>query len=318
MPSWSFAWWPPGQNPTDGTGVPVFLTNPPNYLVKYQSLLGAYGPPYIPVTQDIPFRAGSHLKFIKVEEAEVDLRWIIQGYLPGQLWTNLSAAFPALFNPLNGEGYLEITNPSGNTRLLRSVCISGFKLDPSTYYETSIEVPLTFFANYPFWLDSTVSTSGDIFPVLDNQNSFFDIFPLFINRPDDTVIETTITNTGDVNANLQVKFNGPGTGLILTNISLGNMNPFIVRERGVLSLTVNGPTRMGVVVTPQQRLAINFATKTILQGVKFPINQISTLTIGSNFFPLIPGNNVIRLQILEATEQTKVNYTWQNTFSTMI
>jgi hypothetical protein len=286
-------------------------------LARLGSLMGATGPAFTPVTQDVPFKPGSVLNFIKVPNTEVDLRIIFTALTEQGLWDSLKEAFP-FFNPLNGEGYLQIQNPSGDLRKLQCTCITGLNLDQSTFNFTSVDAALTFFASTnPYWTSNAPNTQT-FSPFNDGENTLLPpLLPIFINRgANDTIYEFEVENDGDVNASLIVLINGPATKPILTNLTIGGdpPNPLLIQQNGVLNMSANG----GVTLGTGTLLTIDFLNKTITQEVVTPINKVNTLTSDSNFWPLLPGTNRIRLQILDASNQTTVEYKWHDTYSTMI
>jgi hypothetical protein len=319
--TWAFTWFPPGVDP-DNPGTGAFpLTASPYRNIRLGSLLGATGPNFTPVTQSVPFQPGSLLKFIDVPDAEIDMRVIFSDIQESYLWQHLAAAAP-YFTPTKGLGWLQIQNPSGNTKCIQCTCISGLNIDPSSYTFTSVDADLRFLAPYPYWLDAIPQTDGTadapIFIWQVGTNDFFKILPGFINFTDAKIYTFTATNNGDVNSNdFEMIFNGPLTNLKITNQTLGGTESDQVQiyQRGTLfmkdyNLSVNSE---GV----GTRLTINFKNQTIVEGVKNPINRIRYLTSNSTFFPLLPGDNVIRVSINDGNDQTKLRSTWRSTYSTM-
>jgi hypothetical protein len=190
MPNWKFEWFDrvdrvgeavDGQSIATGTTTRVNLSAPP-FKVMFRSFTGD-APPFIPINQNVPLTPGSYLKFVDTEENEVDLMLLIQGSSREALYNIMAGSatngvsLPYLFNPvkreilatlrtppakpdaqrlLTGFGKLRVTTPANSpqqntVRDLICRCISGFKIRESDLQIKSAFVPLTFYANQPYW-----------------------------------------------------------------------------------------------------------------------------------------------------------------------
>lgn len=324
---WDMTWYKPGVDP-DNPGTDAFpLMAPPYRSVRLGSLSGATGPNFTPVTQQVPFQPGSVLKFVDVPDLEIDMRIIFIDTTEAYLWQHLAEAAP-YFTPTKGLGWLEILNPSGNKRRIECMCATGLKIDPSSYKFFTVDAGLTFFAPYPYWLKSAATTHGTssnpIYPWQAGSNNFFNILPLFVNFEGGKVYEFTAINSGDVNADMTMTFNGPLQDILITNQTIGNLpdlnfdgisthvldNQTLIDRYGTLYLK-NYNLGVGT------RLVIDFQNETVTEGVVNPRNRINFLTPNSTFFPLLPGENEIRIVMRDGSDQARLRVSWHDTYSTM-
>lgn len=335
--NWIFEWFDPSQDirPTlllRQLGLPVPTTGPPNYTplpvvplllsnpdqgmhVRFRSLVGATGPDYVPVDQNVPFEPGSLLKFINVEEAEVDLRILFTADTQTLLWAQLQG-MAYTFNPLRGPGVLRVTNPNGDQRYLNATCISGFKLDESTLQEKSVEASLLFYANDPYWYSAWSATTyrfngGILIGTLP-------ILPVVLGRgPTDSISRIPITNLGDVNSFPVITITGPYGDPILQNLSL-TTNNVLSSNPGSISNTMANP------------IIYDFVNKAISVPQNTPpyeiVSGLFTITPTSTFWYVQNGtnwytptaSNIIQISILGVSNNTTVNVFFRSAYSTMI
>lgn len=295
------------SNPTEGRSV------------RFRSLLGGSGPPYVPVNQEIPFEPGSRLNFINVNEAQVDLKVLFKYDSQDLLWAQLRT-LPYIFNPLRGQGTLKVTNPGLAIRYLDCVCISGFKIDESTLQEKSVEATLSFWANNPYWYSDWTSTTLNYMQI--TQGALPILPSTLVRSPGDLAAGYAITNNGDVNSKMVVIVSGPYKNPIVqnTSVTLPTPNPQVnLSNNGGLNNTLDNPT------------TIDFLNKTILisTGVGGVLRiGIQYLTTTSTFWSLKPGLNNLQFQIQRPTvptgqpqptlQDTKISFCFRSAYSTMI
>lgn len=298
--AWRFRWAAPGVAIDDAYSMDV---------VRYRSLIGASGPPYNVIDEEQPFRAGSYLKTISVDESEVDLTMLVKGTNPQNLWQTLGT-LPVLFNPTNTNaagnfgGRLLVSTPaSGLSRFLECVCLSGFKIDEDTLQQNSVEATLTFYANYPYWQSSLTSTSSG--SPFGGAPQWFPIFPLILGGGAQNYVDITVTNTGDAPAFPIITITGPGSQPKVTNQTLG--------DAGLFPLTSNG----GVVLTNNtQSITIDMFNRTVLRNNG--VSEINKLAYQGTFWALAPGANTIRIRVDDPTAATMITISWRNTFTSII
>lgn len=305
--AWRFRWAAPGVAIAD-----AYAMN----IVRYRTLLGASGPPYNAVNEEQPFRPGSYLKTVTVDEAEVQLTMLLKGVNSRELWQSM-ATLPALFNPTktdnegNFGGRLLVSTPANNSsRFLDCICLSGFKLDEATLLPKSVEATLTFYANYPYWQSSTTNTSeGTPFG---NSPQWFPIYPLILGGGNQNFVDVTVTNAGDVPAYPTITINGPAGNPQITN-QTANAN---VAGSGNFSLTANGGLMLA---NNAQSVVIDMFNRTVIRNNGD--SEINKLLYSANFWSLLPGQNTIRFRINgppNPTAATRISISWRDTYSSIM
>jgi len=289
--SWSIIWF-------DSGGFMVDLNDPPYVTTRWQSLKGSSTPEFRAITERVPLKDGSNLKYIDVEETEIDLTVIVRGDDEADLWSRLSQ-LSDYFNPRKGAGRLRVTTPSGTPRDLECYPISGFKINESTLSPTMVDVELTFLATNPYWraTNEIVETFA-----LDNPPDWFPIFPLSLGG-EAIVSVFQLDNFGDVPVYPTWKITGAGSNPIITNQSTGEH----------IGLTNNG----GITLDSGQFITIDTQAKTII--LNDGTNLMSKLDWGSSFFT-IPANGVfeegtsIKVEMPGATAESSIEVRYRNLY----
>ena len=195
--AFQFTWWDRVTEeglPVDGTADTatshrLSMSTAP-FSVQFRTFDGS-APSFRPVNEERPLTPGSFLKFVDTEENEVDLTLIIRAGTDAELYNIIQGSrtngisLPFIFNPLKrdvvatlidppnpeddqrrltGNGRLRVTTPvdtPGIAPIRRDLicrCISGFDLQNATLQFGAAYIPLTFYANQPFWRKSTANT----------------------------------------------------------------------------------------------------------------------------------------------------------------
>lgn len=281
---WTFTWQANGQ-----AAIP--LNNTPHRTVIWQSLVGAMSPPFEPVTEEVPLTPGTHLKYIDVEENEIDLILYINGDTEPDLWDNINS-ISYLFNPLLGEGTFTVQTPSTTSeRSIDCYCISGLEMDEADLMPHCAQFNLTFFAPYPYWRGPIQSQK---FNLIDNQAEWFPILPLTLGA-DALTAEFEITNNGDVPSPPVWTIGGPGRNPIITNLDTGERIAF-----------TNGDT----VLFLGDILTIDTKEKTVIRNSSE--NLISRLSFDSVFWDLERGVNNVQIQMIDATTDSYIQADYYN------
>ncbi|MAN76864.1 MAG: hypothetical protein CML24_06645 [Rhizobiales bacterium] len=282
-------------------------------IVRYRTLIGASGPPYNVVNEEQPFRAGSYLKTITVDDTEVDLTMLIKGTNQRELWQTL-ATLPPLFNPTatdaNGNfgGRLLVQTPaSGLSKFLSCVCLSGFKINEDSLLPKSVEATLSFYANYPYWQSSIENDSrGNPFG---RNPEWFPMFPIILGGGAENYVDIRVTNNGDVPAYPTITISGPCGNPQITNQTLNQK----VSGSGNFSLTANGGLTLN---NNTQSVTINMLNRTVIRNNG--ASEINKLRYSANFWALAPGENTIRFRINgppAPTASTSISIKWRDTYS---
>lgn len=296
--SWSIIWF-------DANGQMIDLCDPPFVTTRWQSLKGASVPEYRAVTERVPLKDGSNLKYIDVDETEIDLTLIVRGTDEEDLWNRL-ALLSNSFNPrINSErtGVLRVTPPNGITREIECYPISGFRINESTLAPTTVDVELTFLATYPFWrsVNEVVETFA-----LDNPPNWFPIFPLQLGG-DAIVSVFQLDNFGHVPVFPIWKITGPGSNPKITKQTTGEY----------IALTNNG----GITLDSGQFITVDAQAKKIT--LNDGTNLMSKLDWGSSFFS-IPANGVfeegvsIKAEMPGATTESSIEVRYRTYYQGVV
>lgn len=197
-------------------------------------------------------------------------------------------ALAASLNPKRGRGLLRATF-DGAVREIDAIYVDGmgFTEDFPVHGKPS----LLFRHLDPFWYDSATTTQAF---TSGTPQTFFPIFPIRLSSS--TVFaSTTVTNTGDVEAWPVWTITGPGSGLVLRNLTTGK----------VLALTRTFVA--GEVVT----IDTSPGAKTVLTAAGASL--FSSLT-SRQFWPLSSGANSIQVELSAATAASSVNLAYRRRF----
>ena len=306
FPTWNFTW-------IDASANPYPLQLPPKYTVIYQSLVGAYAPPFIPVVEYRPLTPGAYLKYVNTDVRDVELIMLVQGIDPNDLWNNMSG-WPYIFSPLRPSvtpriaappyPYLQITTPNGTIRNLSCICISDFNLNPASYYEQSVQIPLHFYATSPYFFDATPQLFS-FNPFTSNKYLVFPALPLKLGLGGTINSQFNIPGpdgtypVGDVPTYPYFYLTGPMSTFSTTNKTT-NKN---------FNMTITPPLVVG------ETLTIDMKEKTVIRnlGTAAQMSLLNQVNINSQFWSLIPSGNVVATTFSIASGQpleTLINLTW--------
>lgn len=290
--TWSIIWF-------DARGFMVDLIDPPYIMPVWQSLTGAMTPEYTFVTERTPLKDGQQLKYIDVENREVDLIVLVRGNSEEDLWNRLNY-LSNFFNPRQGQGRLRVQTPTGVTRDLVCYPSSGFRLSESSMTRTSVELHLTFLTiGPPYW--RSISQTVKSFK-LDNPPTFFPLPPITLGG-EAIVSVFELDNFGHVSTQPVWKITGPGSDPKITNQTTGEY----------IALTNNG----GITLDAGQFIVIDTAQKTVT--LNDGTNLMSRVDWESTFFE-IPNNGVfaegtsIKVEMTGATDESSIEVRYYTYF----
>lgn len=248
---------------------------------------GVWAPPYTLESTKTPISEGSQFKSVIVGERGVDLTQIVKANTRAALLTLLRDLSHRM-DPTRGEGYLKFVNDS-ETRIL--YCRpEGIK--KITDKNMIAELMLSFTANDPFLYAATAEEV--VFSTAGVVGSFFSetFFPIHLTR---SVVYSLqiINNTGNAEVYPVWTITGPGQSIQFTNLRSGK---FI--SLGVLELF---PGEVLIIDTRKDKKTIE------LDGD----NTFAYLTDLSSMWPLLPGNNLIQIEMSGSTVESsiKLEYT---------
>jgi phage-related protein len=183
-------------------------------------------------------------------------------------------------NPKRGAGRIRVTSPVGDQREVVCRYSGGGELEEKVGDDSGPDwqrFPITFLAHDPYWYD--VSPIEQTFTITAQAPNFFPILPIHL-AASELAVDSSVDNTGDVQAWPVWTITGPGSGIKLTNQTTGRYTwfPSLVLAAGQ-TLVVD--TRPG-------------AKSTIVDGT---INVYSSLSTDSSLWYFQTGVNGIRLEM---------------------
>lgn len=278
---------------------------------------GAYAPPFSFKKQESPpppspdggvsliNPEGSILTEIRTEPRPLELEFLFRGKDRSTLRKNIRT-WISRFNPLLGEGRIQVDLDDGGTRYLKCRYTKGMEGEEirgrsGDTFQFMIGV---FEAVDPYWYDGI--TEEETFYLNSNSTNTLPIsFPFSVSRT--TVFDgTTIINTGDIDAYPVWEIRGPGDNLEITNETIGSSYNSIGFKTGGYQL------EDGEIITIDCRPG----AKTVWSE-SYAISLYNELTDGSYFFPLLPGENFIKVQLSGANDNSYVNLKYNNRYLTV-
>lgn len=255
---------------------------------------GRFMPPISFVEEQVPFQAGSKLRQVKVEPRDVDVPIFIKAKDEIGLRLKMREV-TRMLNPLKGDGVLKTIARDGSQRELTCRYSSGFegKEDRDSKGVWWQKAVLVFRAFDPYWYDTI--THVETFTIGQPATFFPLLFPFRLSSS--TVFaDTTIDNTGDVETWPEWIITGPGENIVLRNLTTGEIASVILR------------------LDPGETITID--TKPFIKTVKKSdgSNMFHLLTDESSLWALQGGNNSIRIELSNATEESSVQLSYRNRY----
>lgn len=260
-------------------------------LVKTRGATGRHMPPAIVREEVVPDGDGSRVRSVRFDARQV----VVPIYVEGPARTDLIAAVRTLaraMNPKRGEGTLRSTAADGEIRDLRCRYVDGLGLE-ETFPQFAVPT-LLFRASDPFWY---AATDQIVEYRTGTPSTFFPLFPLTLSSS--TVFgDVIVDNTGDVEAWPVWLVTGPGSDLVLRNVTTGYVIDLPITLAAGESLTID--TRPG--------------ERTVLK--QDGTNLFPNLTDDSALWPLIEGDNRIQIEFSAATAASAVQLAYRRRFLT--
>lgn len=255
---------------------------------------GRFMPTFNRREETVPQDHGARLLSIVTNPREVAIPVEYLGTSPTGLRA-LLRSWAYWLNPLRGDGVLRVTAPDSAVRELRCRYAGGLELaegiETMGHWQRAV---LVFRAVDPFWYDQTdtitqysTGTAATFFPFFPMQLSSSTIFG-----------DVTVNNTGDVDAWPVWLVTGPGSGLVLRNDTTGMLIDLPITLAGGESVTID--------TTPGAK------SVTKNDGT----NMFASMTALSSLWPLIIGNNAVRIELSGATAASRVQLAYRRRFLT--
>lgn len=195
-------------------------------------------------------------------------------------------------NPARGPGILRVTSTIGDVREIECYYASGLGMEEAegTSGPNMQQADVTFRAFEPYWrdpLETSIPFGIGVTP------TFFPIFPIRLTSSQ-IAVDVTVDNTGDVEAWPVWQIIGPGSAITLRNVTTGKL----------LTLATV-PLNAGESITVDTRPGYKTVTKQDGTSVFYD------LTTSSSLWPLIIGNNAVRLEMggaIAGSSSLQLNY----------
>lgn len=276
---------------SDGNEYP--LTSDYNFKVL-SGLVGRFMPTIAFTEDEIPFQAGSLLRNVKVKARDIDIPLLIKADSEIALRQKIRDCL-RMFDPQRGDGRIRVSTVDGSQREIYCRYSGGMEGKEDRNFKGLVwmNLILVFHAFDPYWYDS--STIIQNFTLNDSPGSFFPILPLQL-ASSTVFADTTISNTGDVEAWPEWIVEGPCDSIVLNNLTTGD----------VTSLAVS--LDIGETITIDTRPFQKTITKN--DGT----NLFYTMSDDSSLWSFQTGDNSIQLELSNATADSQIQLSYRNRY----
>ena len=244
------------------------------------------------IESEIPFDYGSYLKRVKTSPREPEIDVVIKGTSRADIFQKVRMLTKE-FNSYRGIGRIDVTAPDGIKRYINCVYKQGMEGETKSDNIGSFKrkMTLVFRAFDPFFYGAETTK---VFQLNDNPPLWFPFFPLNLGG-DAVVSQISIDYDGDIETNPLWTIHGPGDDPKLINQTTGE------------SLTINNIT-----LDENQIITIDTQRRKIILDEN--INILPSLTYGSTFWTLEPGQNSIKIEMANATAASSIQLAYSTRY----
>lgn len=289
-----FTWYDAAGNTTALSGLAE--TGQVEGIGVLDGVRGLEMPPYALISDEVPLQPGARFRNLKTLPREVDLPLLVRSTSEVGLRLLLRTLRRAL-DPARGNGTLAVTAPDGAGRYLTCRYTGPWTGDLSAdvYYVEALQFLATFQALDPYFYDAGPQVVS--FGIGTSIVPFFPFFPLRLNASG-VLGDVAVTNTGDVEAWPVWTITGPGSNIILRNMS--------VIPQGVIEVDTT--------LTAGQQLIID--TRPGHKTVTGPggTNLYGAVNANSSLWSIPVGAYLVRVEITGATVDTTARLEWTPRF----
>lgn len=249
---------------------------------------GRFAPNPVFEADGVPGQSGKRLRFVRHDVHEFAMKFWL--YEPSEelLRTTLRSTIYKM-DPTRGIGRLRVVAPGGDSREIFCRVASGLGVsevlgEDSAFYAQRIAA--TFLAHDPYWYavgDTAIVYTGDT-----EVATFFPFFPLRLSASSVFVNDSAISNPGDLEAWPVWTIEGPGSNIVMSNLTTNE------------SLTLNTAVSSGQSVTIDTRPG----AKTVLNDDGTSLFPLMTAT--STLFSLQRGDNHIQVAMDSTTTTSAI------------
>ena len=288
MPDGALVW-------VDASGASTAIRNGSDIDIA-TGVAGRFGPPIAMVVEEIPLQPGQRIRNVRHGPTKVALPILFHPASAAAGRASLRAWAHRL-DPTRGDGRLQATSPSGDTRELVCRYAGGLEELAEDFYSDfygAAKAVWHFTTEQPYWQD--VSDTVQSWSLLSSLATFFPLLPLRLSGSEVFADATVDNSVGDVEAWPVWIVTGPGSNPILRNLTTGKLLSLPVTLSGGESVTID--TRPGV--------------KMVTKGDG--TNLFGSLTSGSALWSLVQGSNSIRLEFTSATTASQIALNWRRRY----
>ena len=276
---------------------------------QYRLLKNYTGTSNLPVahqTVRAPYQDGVTRLDTNATERRITFDIMILGSSLEDLQTNIATLSEAL-NPLAGEGWLYFQKEDGTSYYLKAIPDNTPVLDTSERGLFHQRASLSFIAHDPFWYTSGTATT------LTLSISGHAVFPFYgvtqsATRPTKHIMGAasptgTANNTGNWPSSVTCTIYGEMVDPVITDTTTGDYMSF--------SGTIAAGARLVFTTGYGKQSVRYYSSGADMVGT----NAFSYVNIGSTFFLLDPGTNVISLTYSSALAPSSAVITWESKYT---
>lgn len=253
--------------------------------------------PSVEIEEDsVPGQPGARIRAVRHGPREFSLALWIEGDDEGDLRTQMRSLVYSM-DAVRGDGRIRVTSPLNDQREITCRVVGGLEMSEvlgENSGPTAQRAVATFRAVDPYW--AAVSDVAETFTSA-SPPSFFPFFPLRL-ASSEVFTDTTITNSGDVEAWPIWHVYGPGSALVLRNLTTGQL----------LELTVSLAVNEYVVIDTRP------GAKTVAKNDG--TNLFPNLSTSSALWPLQAGSTSLRVEMAGTTSDSSVRLTFRPRYLT--
>lgn len=258
---------------------------------------GRFAPPPRRQEEGVPDFPGARLRQVLHDVREFVLPIHVGEDTDTELRSTLRALAYAM-DPVRGDGRVRITGPGGDQREINCRVSAGLELEETqgeTAMPTDQLATVVFRAVDPYWY-ATSDVVVD-YTFTGTVTTFFPVFPVRLSTSE-VFADTTVDNTGDVNAWPVWTVTGPGSTINLRNLTTGKLTTLATTAL-VAGESVVIDTRPGAKTVTRQ------------DGTSLFSDLGSTV-----LWPLARGANSIRIEMGGATSASSVRLAYRPRYLT--
>lgn len=253
---------------------------------------GRFMPPVDFTEEDVPFQDGTMLREVRARPREVVMPVDFMADDIADLRLQLREIV-RLFSPMAGDGRLRITSYDDGQRELVCRYRSGLEIvEEFTQVAGWQRAVIVLRAFDPYWAD--VSDTSQLWTTTE-QATFFPFFPLRLSSSE-VFVAASVDNAGDVDAWPVWQVIGPGSALVLRNLTTGKSLELATTIAAGSTVTID--TRPGA--------------KTVVD--ESGANLFGDLSATSDLWSLIAGSNSVQVELGGSTGATQVSLLYKRRY----